>query len=483
MGMGHVVRGLALADMLKEDFSIMFAIMEPDEHVKQIINSVTTAVIPLPYTNDYNADAVTFCEYLNAGDTVVLDGYNFQTSYQKAIKDRGCKLIAIDDLHAWHHVADAVINHAEVEPSLYSKEEYTKLYSGLDYVLLRKEFLNPDKKARAITSVKKIFISMGAADINNLTMKFTSALQEINGIKEIHLMLGAVNPNLESLEAIINNSASPKVYGYFNITADRLAELLWQCDLSICPASSISLESCAIGIGLITGTTAENQRGILDSLVRHESGISLGDLNILTKEKIKEKIEELCASPEIANRLRKNQSKMIDGRSPERILALIEQCNRSEGLSFRMAEEQDTDLYYSWTNDPLVRTNSYRQEKIAYEDHVKWFHSKLKTPGYFFYLFMSKDNIPAGQVRIVQGDETVIGISIDQAFRGKSLGWQMLIMACDDFFTTHPSEKITAYIKQENASSYATFKKAGFSGEETVMEQGCLSYKLYKKKS
>jgi RimJ/RimL family protein N-acetyltransferase len=152
----------------------------------------------------------------------------------------------------------------------------------------------------------------------------------------------------------------------------------------------------------------------------------------------------------------------------------------SEELHFRFASESDVDLYYRWANDEEVRKNSFNQEEVIYENHVKWFHSKLASKDCFFFLFLDKDNIPVGQVRIDKSaEETVVGISIDKQFRGRSLGAEMLKQATNAYFKEVPSSVVIAYIKQDNLSSFSIFKKAGFGNEETVTEKGCVSYKLY----
>lgn len=323
-GMGHLIRCLALADMLKKEFTIVFAVQEPEEKILRMIHSVTGMVIALPRTENYIEDSSNFCKFLNEGDIVVLDGYYFKTDYQRAVKEKNCRLVVIDDLHAWHHIADAIINHAEnVSPKSYSTEEYTKLYLGFDYILLRKEFLTTKKKERIISSVEKVFLSMGGGDVNNLSSKFTEALMNLAFIKEIHVMLGTVNPNLESIKLLAEKSINQKILIHFDITAAILNELLQQCDLSICPASSIALESCAVGTGLISGITAENQKGILNGLIKHESAIDLGDMNMITREDITGKIKAISNAPQILNKLIKNQSKMIDGKSPERMLEIF----------------------------------------------------------------------------------------------------------------------------------------------------------------
>ena len=479
--MGHVVRCLALADMLKNDFNITFAIQAPSESIVKNIHTVTEMIIHLPQTNDYSVDAVHFTEFLNSNDIVLLDGYHFKTDYQKAIKEKGCKLVCIDDLHDWHFVADAIINHAEgINESIYSKEKYTKLYSGLKYALLRKEFLK-FSSPKKINAIKKVFISMGAADLTNLTQKFTEGLLELDGIEEIHLMLGAINPNLSSIDSLIEKNKKVNIAKHFNISAESLATLLKNCDVVICPASSISIESCAVGTGLVAGYSAANQMGILEGLTKHNAIINIGDMNALTTLQIKVKFEELVKHPEQFNVLIENQKKMIDGKSPERFVELFKKL-KTEKIHFRFAKESDVDVYYKWTNDPLVRSNSYNQDSVEYDNHVKWFLSKLNSKACHFYLFFNEENIPVGQVRIDTNEkETVIGVSIDEAFRGKSIGSEMLKKSTEDYLHKHPSAIIAAYIKQENTASYNIFKKAGFSNEEIVSEQGIKSYKLYKK--
>jgi UDP-2,4-diacetamido-2,4,6-trideoxy-beta-L-altropyranose hydrolase len=325
--MGHVVRCLALADMLKNDFEITFAIQSPSKNTIQLIRSITGNIIELPTTLDYSIDLFNFLKNVNSTDIIILDGYNFKTEYQKKIKEKGCKLVCIDDLHSWHHIADVIINHADsIEKKEYSAENYTKFCLGLNYVLLRKEFLNRSKKRKKTESLKKIFISMGAADINNNTQKFVEALIEIPGITEINVMLGHVNPHLEEIEDLVKLYPA-KIKQHFDLSADELAQLLENCDLSICPASSISIESCAIGIVLISGYTADNQIGILDGMVKRNTLINFGDMNLLSKETIKNKFISIFDQTKLFEELIMNQREMIDGRSPERLLEIFKQLN------------------------------------------------------------------------------------------------------------------------------------------------------------
>lgn len=151
-------------------------------------------------------------------------------------------------------------------------------------------------------------------------------------------------------------------------------------------------------------------------------------------------------------------------------------------LYFRLANENDVDLYYHWANDPETRKNSFTPNKIDYTNHVKWFLSNIKSPLCKMYLFFDQTNVPVGQVRIDKNENKVtIGVSVDKAQRGNSYSSIMIEIACENYLTKHKNEIITAYIKKENIASYKSFKKAGFVNDELVTINNHISYKLIKK--
>jgi RimJ/RimL family protein N-acetyltransferase len=150
-------------------------------------------------------------------------------------------------------------------------------------------------------------------------------------------------------------------------------------------------------------------------------------------------------------------------------------------LKYRYASIREAELYFAWANDKLVRQNSYENGKISFEQHLNWFNSKLLNKHCYLYVFFV-DELAAGQVRIEIGiKETVIGISLDDKFRGKSLSSEMILKASLDFLNQNQNQVITAYIKLENVSSYKSFLKAGFTVIEEVLVRDFKSYKLIKK--
>lgn len=131
-------------------------------------------------------------------------------------------------------------------------------------------------------------------------------------------------------------------------------------------------------------------------------------------------------------------------------------------IILRRAVKEDCRQLYEWRNDPLVRKNSFHQEEIAYENHMKWFGRMMQNPLVRQFILMVGDE-PAGQVRIqmveevpagqgsVLGDEKVsagqgsvledekvsagyaweISYSVDARFRGHGLAKKMLALLED----------------------------------------------------
>ena len=93
---------------------------------------------------------------------------------------------------------------------------------------------------------------------------------------------------------------------------------------------------------------------------------------------------------------------------------------------FKLASEKDCDLLFYWANDTEVRKNSFKNDKILYEDHVKWFNSKIHSDKCIIFILYFNE-MPAGQVRLDMENGTgIISYSVDKDFRGKGLSIIML---------------------------------------------------------
>lgn len=315
IGLGHVIRSLALADMLAANFECIFLVQAPTATLVQEITS-KYQLITLPAQENYLNEAHNITEkYLNASQTIVLDGYNFKTEYQKIIKSSGCRLVCIDDLHAWHFVADIIINHAEgLNPSDYACEPYTKLCLGLRYTLLRQPFLEAARQNRKISQLEKVFICFGGSDIHNLSKNATEACLSIDTLQEVHVVLGAAYASYDDFCNHFRTSA--RLHIHQNLSAQAMCQLMQSCDIGIASASSISYELLATGLIWLGGYYVDNQLSIYHGFKNLGCLYDLGDLRVELINKIKNQVNHLKTG---------NFTQVIDGQSPERILKILQE--------------------------------------------------------------------------------------------------------------------------------------------------------------
>ena len=104
-----------------------------------------------------------------------------------------------------------------------------------------------------------------------------------------------------------------------------------------------------------------------------------------------------------------------------------------EKITYKDACFLDSKLLYDWSNDLSIRKNSLNKQPIKWEDHIKWFNSKLENKeDCKTYIF--SQNFPVGVLRldrISQGFK--ISFSVDKNFRGKGLGFRMVNRIINDF--------------------------------------------------
>ncbi len=145
-------------------------------------------------------------------------------------------------------------------------------------------------------------------------------------------------------------------------------------------------------------------------------------------------------------------------------------------LNFRIATFEDIELYFDWANDPYVRGQSYNSDVIDFENHKKWFVSKLQDMSCLMLVFQDKENINIGQIRIQieKKREALIGVSIASEHRGKGYAKEMLQIASEYFLDYNPNFLINAYIKENNSKSKYAFEKAGFE------YKGILNYENFR---
>ncbi|AKD53942.1 UDP-2,4-diacetamido-2,4,6-trideoxy-beta-L-altropyranose hydrolase [Spirosoma radiotolerans] len=326
IGLGHVMRCLALADMLTGHYTMRFALVKPAANVNAMIEQAGLSVILLPESGQQDA----FLAHIAPTDIVVLDGYSFDEPFQQSVRSRAKKLVFIDDLATGHQLADVLINHAGgITAAEYDASPDTQFCLGPHYALLRPAFLNPAGFG-PVPADGPIFVSLGGADPQNISQTVLEAIWQVDSTLPVHLVLGPFHPNRAAIDAFQHQL--PNLTILQNLTAQQMVEELTACRLAITACSTIAYEVCAINRPLITVVTADNQARLAQFLSEEKLALSVNFPSLLTRltpvialdQMLKLAIQSFEFSPEIVADSLANQRRFFDGRSPERFRELFQ---------------------------------------------------------------------------------------------------------------------------------------------------------------
>lgn len=321
MGLGHVIRSLALAEMLSEQHDCHFLIKNPLPTLKEQILGVCKSCIELIETKNGEEEALFITNnYLTSEDTMVLDGYHFNTTYQKAIKKSNCRLFCIDDIHAYHFIADAIINHAGgIDPNSYSIEPHTKCYFGIQYALLRKPFRQAAQSRSNSLKNRNLFICLGGADPNNDTLAILKRCEATTNFENIYLVLGAAYSYRNELDVFLFKS-DLKVEILSNLSATKMVQYMKRCSSAITPPSTISFEYLSVGGILYLQRIADNQKSIEAYFLKEGLAFSMDTFPIKDSLAIQKSLTK--------------QAELLDGKAQDYYLKIFSTTANVKNLSF-----------------------------------------------------------------------------------------------------------------------------------------------------
>jgi len=303
IGFGHIVRSLALAQMLKDDFLISFYCKQIPAELKKNISELHFGFFEISSESE-------FLHAIQPNDYIVLDGYNFTSDYQKNIKTKAGKLISIDDLHDQTFYSDLIINHApNVKPGMYDAQPYSKFALGPDYALLRPSFLVSKHVEKEYTSDLTLFICFGGSDFKNLTPLALQIAINSSIFAKIIVVLGSGFKGADQLKSITKKADNVVIY--HALDEKQMAQQMLEANVALVPASSILFEALATGNKVISGMYVDNQKSIYTGFKNLDAIIDVFDFSTKKIEKGFKKIRSF------------ENPKVIDGKSSERFQKLF----------------------------------------------------------------------------------------------------------------------------------------------------------------
>jgi UDP-2,4-diacetamido-2,4,6-trideoxy-beta-L-altropyranose hydrolase len=468
-GSGHVMRCLALAQAWQKQMGTVVFVSDLPDALRFRLQTEDISVRTLTAVAGSLEDTkqvIALAEELNSRH-IVVDGYHFGAEYQKRIKDAGLRLLVLDDSgHAEHYYADLVLNqNIHADRNLYPDHEpYTKLLLGTRYTLLRREFWQWRDWQRTFPDMaRKVLITMGGSDPDNVTLKVLHALEEVQlDCLEIKVIVGSSNPHSEAIKVAAQQS-SHSVQLEQSVT-DMPVLMAW-ADVALSGAGSTCWELAFMGLPSVVTVLADNQFASAVRMGEQGVVINLGWYIKLTPEVLANTLMQLLENTDQRINMSLRGRELVDSRGGERVVKTLCQAN----LHLRPATLNDCRMVFDWANEPSIREASFSSDPILWKTHVEWFENHLNNEERLFWIAENELGEPIGQVRFtLENQEATISISLDRSHRGKGYGVALIEQASWLVLDRYGIGAVHAYIKTGNVASEKAFTRAGYSPAPSV---------------
>lgn len=328
-GTGHVMRCLALAQAWQEEgMEALFVSAEsmPALGKRLEIEGMQELLLPgfLPGSlEDAQETAVLAQEH--SVRWIVIDGYHFGATYQKYLKDAGFSLLVWDDNgRTMHYYADFIINqNIYAEESLYEdRESYTQLLLGTSYAVLRREFWSWRGWEREISDkAKKVLVTMGGSDPDNVTLKVIRALQQIeNDDLQVAVIVGGSNAHYPSLKAAIDDD---KEWIQLQRNVTDMPSLMAWADMAISAAGSTCWELAFMGVPSLLLILAENQERAANYLNKYDIAVRLGFGSEIDLSTIITNTQSLVSDAHLRKEMSSRGAVLVDGFGVQRVISAL----------------------------------------------------------------------------------------------------------------------------------------------------------------
>lgn len=348
MGSGHVMRCLTLANALKERGSVCEFLCR--EHPGNLIGYIQNQGFPVLNLGAPCADVSAYssaqylqwlgatqesdaaaCEQVVGGhryDWMIVDHYGIDYRWQELLGSRYARLAVIDDLANRKHRCDVLLDQTYGRPeSDYEALVPTdcELLTGSQYALLRPDFSSfrtASLERRKHSCLKRLLISLGGVDSNNVTEQVLEGLCEssLPRDSEIVVVMGATAP---WLDAVRQRAARMPWRTTVLANVSDMASQMCSADLAIGAAGSTSWERCCLGLPTLMLVLADNQRYAASLLS------SAGAAHVLSSEEplatqLSQYVERALSDPCFLNNMTTAAAGITDGTGVSKVCTVLE---------------------------------------------------------------------------------------------------------------------------------------------------------------
>jgi UDP-2,4-diacetamido-2,4,6-trideoxy-beta-L-altropyranose hydrolase len=323
MGMGHLMRCLALAAALRRQGKKLLFLCNAQARktLGRYLPGTPCRIIPQDISSAEDAER---CKALlmrlpRVPDWLVVDHYGIGKTWEASMRPMARRIMAIDDIGRAHDcdiLLDANVRTTATDAYHGKLPSSCLALLGPRYALLRQGF----KQARLSGGRKKsqrIFVCFGGSDPGDMTgraaMALTDFLPETAGVD---IVAGVAYAHKRKLAAVCRKHPGWRLY----IDHPKPEALMGKAMLAIGAGGTMTWERCALGLPAIVISIADNQREVCHALAAQGIICYLGHHDQVDKKTLRDSVMTLLEDAPARAAMRAAGRALIDARGTERVI-------------------------------------------------------------------------------------------------------------------------------------------------------------------
>ena len=315
LGMGHVVRCLAVAEELRDSqrCEVVFAVREGPQAIAAIkprgfeIRDPALSLEP-PF------------------DALILDiRDDLPVEAVLSLRERGVVVATIDDPSERRLAADLAFYPPVPQLERMSWDGFDgELLVGFEWIVLRRDL----QRAREIRATRRaterattrLLVTMGGSDPAGMTSKTLAALAQLNRHLEIDVVLGPAFIEDESFRSVLDQTgASVMVHR----APEDMPALMVRADLALAAFGVTAYELASLGVPALYLCLTDDHAEAASALTDAGLARSLGRHDLVSTSVLADAIEGFCTDSTALEEMRRRGPELIDGLGARRIAEKI----------------------------------------------------------------------------------------------------------------------------------------------------------------
>ena len=324
IGLGHLVRSLALIEELVSHNHIILATIEDGAkpYISKRVNKFDT------FFKEKNEEEEEFLRRIKVvlkPNVIVIDKkYPYSSEFLNQLKGENIKIIMIDNICEGLCASDEIIfPTAHLDKTLLEKylsqEKIDSVKTGFEYIILRKEVLIlKDKTQPGLHTSSKVVVTTGGTDPEGVLLKLIPWIKDMALDARILLLLGQSFRFRNELKHLVTNLPNN-----IHLMSYSLKEVI-KGDIVICTFGVSVYEMIYLGIPTICiSHNIENADGARMLKKRYGVIEDLGYVEDISVQSLHSAVIKLLSDRILCRNIFEKSRNLIDGRGIKRISQII----------------------------------------------------------------------------------------------------------------------------------------------------------------